>query len=174
MQRASAAEDANVLTSLENGPLRNTAPSVGTLPTRPRDRQAANREISRSDDRSNRSCGCSRDLGGITNQAEARRRKPMSTKNTQDSKQPAIPPLSSSALLAAVKAWRTAEVHHAALTLELRDGDEVMAKSRLDDCTRELRIAADNYIKAANGEVSEPGDRHAGNATGAQSPGSLH
>jgi len=57
-------------------------------------------------------------------------------------------------LLAAVKAWRTAEVHHAAITLEMRDGDELLAKTRLADATRELRIAADKYINAANDEAS--------------------
>lgn len=59
-------------------------------------------------------------------------------------------------LLAAVKAWRTAEVHHAAITLDMRDGDEQMAKGRLDDCTRELRIAADKFFSAANADMSGP------------------
>ena len=58
-----------------------------------------------------------------------------------------------SALLAAVKSWRTAEVHHAALTLELRDGDVGMAKAKLENRTRELRIAADDYLKAANDQA---------------------
>lgn len=70
-------------------------------------------------------------------------------------KQKPLPGVQCSDLLAAVKAWRTAEVHHAAITLEMRDGNEQMAKARLDDCTRELRIAADKYFSEANSALCE-------------------
>ena len=73
--------------------------------------------------------------------------QPKETTNQQATNGEAGGGLGSAALLAAVKSWRAAEVHHAAIALELRGGDEEIAKRRLDYCTRELRIAVDEYFR---------------------------
>ena len=58
-------------------------------------------------------------------------------------------------LLTALKAWRSAEVHHAAVQLELRAGDETQAKKRLDDALRDLRITTDDYFKPPTTQTYE-------------------
>lgn len=67
------------------------------------------------------------------------------------------PGSAASGLLAAACVWRHAEIHHAAITLELRDGDLLLAKAKLDEATRQLRIATDNYYKSANAAAERPG-----------------
>lgn len=58
-------------------------------------------------------------------------------------------------LLTAIETWRTAEVHHAAVQLGLRAGDEVKAKKRLDDALRDLRITTDDYFKQPTTQTYE-------------------
>lgn len=63
---------------------------------------------------------------------------------------------SESEILEALRVWRSAEVHQAAVFLDLRDGDETEARDAVERATRALRIVAD---KAVKGERDMP---HAG------------